>query len=362
MADSVFVTFVHGYEDLDFEIDRDDLPALWRVNGAGTETFRYPFPRNIADFHDAGSLIAGAMPKADAEEFKRLPRFGFTGAALCGDYLYAGSWNGVYRIRRSDAHLDRIISNPMMSDLHGIWVGEDLVLTVLTGKDAVVLSDFDGQVIDHFCIGRDLEIYRDPTLNDVDWRFVSKQFRGATGFWHFNYIQMLGEEIWLTSRNAGCFLVIDPIAGRAELRLINHKTPVLLHDGRCIDGRFFFTSIDGKLIITEPAEQARANPREAVDRIHLYNRDMVSEVVRLADTELGREPNWCRGVDCAGQRIYLTIDGRYDSDLSFGLIALEESGHLVSQHRLNWSDVGDETRIRYVTGFDVAVDQVDLAA
>ena len=351
MADSVFVTFVHGYEDLDFEVGRDDLPALWRVNGAGTETFRYPFPRNVADFHAAGSLIAGAMPAANTPEFKRLPRFGLTGAALRGDYLYAGSWNGVYRIRRSDGRLDRIISNPLMSDLHGIWVGEDLVLTVLTGKDAVVLSDFDGRVIDHFCIDRDLEIFRDASLNDVDWRFVSKQFRGATGFWHFNNIQMLGDEIWLTSRNAGCFLVIDPVAGRAALRLINHETPVLLHDGRFVDGRFFFTSIDGKLIITEPAEQN-----------HLYNRDLVSAVLRLEDTELGRAPNWCRGVDCAGRRIYLTIDGRHDSDRSFGLIAMEESGRLVSQHRLNWSDVGDAARIHYVTGFDVAVDQVDLAA
>ena len=105
------------------------------------------------------------------------------------------------------------------------------------------------------------------------------------------------------------------------------------------------------------ARKAEHNPREAIDQIHLYTRDLVSCEIRLSQTEFGREPNWCRGIDCDGPIIYVTIDGRYGSDLSFGLLALDAEGRVHGEHRLRWAAVGDETRIRYVTGFDVAVDR-----
>ncbi len=357
MTTTAYVTFVHGYEDLDLEIDKRNLPALWLVSGAASEYYSYPFPRNVSDFHEHREQIAGAMPLPGAEDFRRLPRFGFTGSSLDGENIYAGSWNAVYEIRKDDLRLQRIISNQLMNDLHGIWVGDGQILTILTGKDALVTTDMEGAVVDHFCIGRDLTLFHDDSLDEVDWRFVSKQFRGATGFWHFNYVQRIGEDIWLTSRNASAFVVIDPKRRTAKLRMMNHKTPVLLHDGRLVDGKFYFTSIDGKVIISEPAERAAHNPREEIDHIHLYNRDLVSREIRLSETEFGREPNWCRGIDCDGEVIYVTIDGRYGSDLSFGLLAIDADGHVHAEHRLRWSEVGDESRIRYVTGFDVVVDR-----
>ena len=357
MTATTYVTFVHGYEDLELDIAKRDLPALWRVNGADSGFHCYPFPRNVSDFHDYRDRIAGIMPLADAEDFRRLPRFGLTGCALHGAYIYAGSWNAVYEIRKSDLGLNRIISNQLMNDLHGIWVGDGLILTMLTGKDALVMTDMAGAIVDHFCVGRDLTLFRDDRLEDVDWRFVSKQFRGATGYWHFNYVQRIDDEIWLTSRNAGAFVVVNPKRRTATMRMMNHKTPVLLHDGRLVDGKFYFTSIDGKVIICEPAERASHNPREAVEQIHLYNRDLVSREIRLSDTEFGREPNWCRGIDCDGEVIYVTVDGRYDSDLSFGLLGFEADGRVHVEHRLRWSEIGDERQIRYVTGFDVAVDR-----
>ena len=31
---------------------------------------------------------------------------------------------------------------------------------MLTGKDAIVISDMEGRVIDHFAIGNDLSVYK----------------------------------------------------------------------------------------------------------------------------------------------------------------------------------------------------------
>lgn len=354
-GERLYVNFVHGYQDLDYEVDRDELPALWIHEADDERVVSLPFPRNVADFDRYRELIVGAPPAAGTPDFRKLPRFGLTGSHVVGDTLYAGSWNGVYRISLPDARLESIISHPLMNDMHGIWADEERIVTVLTGRDTVVVTDHAGAVIDHFTISRSLDVYRDETLTDVDWRFVTKGFRGACGDWHFNYVQVVDGAYWLTSRNAGAVIVVEPGADRAHLRTMNHRTPVLLHDGWELDGRYHFTSIDGKIIIaSEPGESSKLVGAE-VNPDNLFRRDLVAETIKLNETEFGREPNWCRGIARSGDVMYVAIDGRYDEDLSFGILAIDEAGKVHGQRRLNWRDVGDESEIRYVTGFDVQV-------
>ena len=90
--------------------------------------------------------------------------------------------------------------------------------------------------------------------------------------------------------------------------------------------------------------------------LYLYNRDLVTEVIEISKTDFGREPNWCRGIAVSEGKIYVTIDGRYDSDLSFGVLEIDEKTHKTRQiARLRWDEVGNEDEIRYVTGFDLIV-------
>lgn len=350
------VSFVHGYRDLEAPVPEGDKPALWVVNGAEA-VHAYPFPRNPGDFHAVGDLLAGEAPLAGAPRFRKLPRFGLTGLAQTRRHLWAGSWNGVYRIRKRDYALEAIVSHRLMSDLHGIWADEETLLTVLTSKDTVVTTDHDGRILDHFSVGRDLRVSRDRSLESVDWRFVSKQFRGSTGFWHFNYVQKIDGRIWLTSRNVNAFVVVDPACGRAEMRLMNLCTPALIHDGvRKADNRHYLTSIDGKILIAADHRHTDHRERERADRMELYNRDLVTVLIRLEETGLNREPNWCRGIDAQDGVIYVTIDGRYDTDLSFGLLALREADRQVlTNRRLRWEAIGPEAELRFVTGFDVVI-------
>lgn len=354
MKQVIAVSFVHGYNELGFNVGKEKLPALWIHDTSGrAKVYEYPFPRNVSDFFEYRDIISGQMPLASAQDFKKLPRFGLTGLAQNGEHLYAGSWNGIYKIRKSDYELESFVTNQLMNDIHGIWADSDYIITILTGKDTVVISDHDGKIIDYFAVGNDLSVYTDTKIEHVDWRFLSKQFRGATGIWHFNYVQKCGDEIWLTARNINAFIVVNIKTRKAHIRSINQKTVVLLHDGCHYKGEYYFTSIDGKILIASEAASASFEFRERIDNIASFSRDMVSEVIRLDETEFGREPNWCRGIECIDDVMYVTVDGRYDTDLSFGLLGLKRSGEKVLERRLQWNDIGSEKDLRYVTGFDV---------
>lgn len=356
MNQNIAVSFVHGYEDLQYNVGNDILPALWVHAGEEEAVYNYPFPRNVSDFNDYKGLISGSMPLPNSPDFEKLPRFGLTGLVELRDRLYAGSWNAIYEIRKSNFELVRLISNPLMNDMHGIWADEECFITLLTGKDTVVISDHNGDVIEHFTVANDLSIFTDKDIEKVDWRFLGKQFRGATGVWHFNYVQRFGDEIWLTARNLNAFIVVNKKTRKSWIRSMNQKTVVLLHDGLRYKDEYYFTSIDGKIIIAAEADKASFSVREKIDEIGKFSRDMICEVIRLEETEFNRQPNWCRGLACADDVMYVTVDGRYDvNDLSFGLLGLKRNGSKTLERRLKWNDVGSENDLRYVTGFDIAV-------
>jgi hypothetical protein len=350
----IIVSFVHGYDEHKFTHDPNDLrPALWNVNEE--KHYSYPFPRNPDDFIKYKNLIAGELPLKDARVFEKLPRFGFTGMVATNDHIFTGSWNAVYKIDRKNFELERIISNRLINDLHGIYADEEIIITALTCKDTVVISDHSGNVIEHFAIDKNLSVIQYDDIDKYDWRFISKQFRGSCGYWHFNYVQKIGNEIWLTARNISAFIVVDLNTRSASLRTMNMCTPVLIHDGKKVRDRYYFTSVDGKIIIAEDSKKAQNNDNHWEDPgdLELYNRDLIAKLIRISETEFGREPNWCRGIHVDGDVIYVTVDGRYDTDLSFAVVGIKESGEKVFEERLCWRDIGPEDELRYVTGFDL---------
>lgn len=352
--DNLAISFVHAYDDF-YKPNEDELPALWLLKNGDSIVKKYPFPRNLNDFYDLKTKITGSMPLESAENFKKLPRFGLTGLKSNGEFLYAGSWNAVYEINKKNFELSRIISNNLMNDMHGIWVDENIIITILTGKDTIVISDHDGNVIEHFAIHKDLSVHCDKKIEEIDWRFLSKQYRGATGIWHFNYVQKFDNEIWLTSRNLNSFIVVNLDTKTASIRTMNHKTVILLHDGLRHNDEYFFTSIDGKIIIATDASTAKFETREHIAEIQNFSRDMICEIIRLEETDLKRQPNWCRGISCIDDRMYVSIDGRYDSDLSFGVYGLKRDKTKIFENRLKWEQIGDVNNLKYVTGFDLQV-------
>lgn len=350
--DKLAVSFVHGYNETDIKLEGEVFPSLLVYNGKNNSTYSYPFPRNISDFLYYKDILKGISPLKGSSNFKRLPRFGLTGIKEVNDYIFAGSWNSVYKIKKSDFSIVSIISNNLMSDLHGIYVDKNKIITVLTGKDTIVISDHDGDIIDHFTIKKDLSVVKDKSIENTDWRFLSKQFRGSTGIWHFNYVQVINDEIWLTSRNTNSFVIYNRNTNKCRVKTMNLCTPALVHDGLLYEDKYYFTSIDGKIIIAKEPDKEKT-VREWHEGLNLYNRDLETKVIRINETNYAKEPNWCRGISMNKNNIYVTIDGRYDSDLSFGILKINQKEEAQIVTRLNWSDIGDPSMIKYVTGFDV---------
>ena len=201
-----------------------------------------------------------------------------------------------------------------------------------------------------------LDVYKDDNLEDTDWRFISKQFEEVPVFGISTMSRQIGQ-VWLTVVRLTVFVVINLLNRKATLRLMNLPTPVLLHDGAKYDDSFLFTSIDGKIIIAREGRYLDYNQQEGskVDHIDLFNRDLVAEVIRLQETDYGKEPNWCRGITKFENLFFVTVDGRYGTDLSFGVLVLDKKGILINEHRLTWSEIGPEDDIRYVLGFDLEV-------
>ena len=296
------------------------------------------------------------MPNKNLDNFNKLPRYGFTGISYFKNRIFCGSWNGIYEINAKNFKLKKIISNKLMSDIHGIDVNRDYLISVLTCKDTIVFTDFDGKIINHFTINKNLKIVKEKNIEKIDWRFVSKQFRGSTGFFHFNYVfQKNKTELWLTSRNLNSFVVVNLKVMKAELRMMNLYSPVLVHDGFHYKNKIYLTSIDGKILIANNNKNEVQKTAEKVRNYKIYNKDLNCEIIRLDKKLIGKDPNWCRGIKVKNNIAYVLIDGRYDTKLRFSLLEIDiKKKKLVNKVHYDWKKVEKkEKEIRYCSGFDL---------
>ncbi|MCH8822698.1 MAG: hypothetical protein IH984_04230 [Planctomycetes bacterium] len=333
------VSFVHGFHDHVAVDINDEHPALWSLTPDGEETHSYHFPFTPSDFESLPYPLLGEMPRTK-NELKRRPRYGFTGLAKLKDRLLAGSWNGIYSLNSSTKKVESFLSNRYSCYMHRFCADEQRIIFAMPFMDMVVIMSHAGEIIDRFMIDQSLRILRDIPDDEIDWRFADKPWSGPTGLFHINHVQTIGQDIYLTSRNLGALIVIRPGEDHASLRTLNYKTPTCVHDGDFVDGKFYLTSIDGKILVASKPQGF--DPK-------LFRYDLQVECIRLDEVE----NNWCRGIEVTSKYIYTTIDGRYDSDLSFGLLKLDREYKLIDQHRFKWSNVGNVDDIRYVTGFDI---------
>lgn len=338
--DNLVVSFVHGFHNPEDAVNDKPVPALWEIRPDGETIYSYLFPFDAEDFRNLPFPVVGEPP-AGREVLEKRARFGFTGLARVGNKLFAGSWNGIYQIDLATKQVARFITNRDTCYMHRIYADEEQLIIAMPLKDMAVIMDHEGRILDRFWIDRSLRVMRDG-MNSVDWRFLNKPWSGSTGFFHFNHVQKVGGKILLTSRNLGALVAVEPGSDRAYLRTLNYHTTSCIHDGDYVDGKYWFTSIDGKVIIAaEPPEHDATT----------FNYDLQAEHFRLGESER----NWCRGIAVTNDRVYVTVDGRYGTDLSFSLLELDKECRILGERKFQWAAVGDPSKIRFVTGFDIKV-------
>lgn len=353
------VSFVHGYERPDFPVSAGPKAALCVVEaGEVHEVVQVEFLRTPSDFQSAQLPIVGEEPVAQ-EDFQALPRFGITGLHRHESVLYAGSWNGIYLFDSETLELQSFVTNRLTADIHGLYATHGQITTTIPSIDGVVQTDMSGNILGAFVVGADLSISElDPT-EEPDWRFAGKQMRGPLGAFHFNAVEVEEGRIWLTSRNLGCYVSFVPGDSAARLHSIAHMTPVMMHDGVPFGDSRYATSVDGKILVHSASDWASvesyskfvSGPSAPSFQTGIF---ALSESVIRVDDILGRQTNWCRGLEVGSDSIVSTVDGRYGSGAKFGIVELSGTQELVAEATVLWKDVGDPTGLRYVTGFDVS--------
>lgn len=348
------VSFVHGYKDPSRKIDFRSLPALWKISEDREDVLSFPFPRTPKEFTYLGELVLGELPSDGSVEFPGKARFGFRGMARVRDKLFCATFSSVHVLDVDSLELQSIVTNRLTNDLHGIAADEEFVYFVLPGRDLFVRMTHDGDISKTWTIRDTLEVVVDELIPQVDWRFEVKQKEGPYGKFHFNFVRRHGTEFWLTARNLGAVVALDIENDVARLVTFAHNTPVMLHDGVLSDGIVFFTSVDGKIIPVDPSGENKFARWELNSvELDLYERGLTAGVQRISESDFGREPNWCRGIEIVDDVRWVTVDGRIGRELSFGLLGLSPEGRVVGYRKIPWERVGDIDGLRYVTGFDV---------
>jgi len=363
-------------------------PDKFKFTRDGVKFGTYPFPSTPTDFTlmatNYSDSFFGEMPNVNAEDFDRKHKFGLTGFRKYGDYYFAGSWNGVYVIDK-DLVMHGIITNRLMCDLHGIWVDKNGIITSLTGKDTVVFNDFSGNILNYFSVRQDLSINRnDKELIKEDWRFIGKQNRGPCGYWHINNIQRIEDELWLTARNINAFIVIKmdgnyPLNARIQPLMMAES--VLIHDGDLYGDSFYFTSINGNVLIaSKNMEKTLYNTAlpttlrgiKLIDHLDDDNEnDGEPKTYQMFGDTRVRTPSWCRGVSFLPQKniLFTTVGGRYGDESrnehpGFTIAALELKEDPTSEHEIALFEVGfnnpnDDSKLEYATGWGIIAEEID---
>ncbi len=366
----LIISFCHDYlnakKDNIRSLSHKNIPSIilfdekkWEIK----DILNFTFPRIEEDFlsFEFKNKILGQLPKGSVfKSIGRKPRYGMMGLTVDNhsNQLYAATWNGIYNINIFNKNVDQFLSHQLINDPHGIDVFDNKIYSIVTPLDLIVETCLkSGKITDFFSVSRNLSILKDKSILEYDWRFISKQSRGAWGNWHFNFIRVTKDTIYLTSRLTSSMVAINRKKKSAELRTVCWDTPVMIHDGILDnDGNIVFTSVDGKILICNTPEKINYTIAHDFDNssFHKYmNRDLVNKSIRLENI-LKRPINWCRGLADNDDYYFTTIDGRYDQNKPyFTLAQISKIDSQVKEFRFSYEILKFPTEIRYMTGFSV---------
>ena len=370
----LLISFCHGYLNEDslsnneyfLSLAKKEIPSVilfdekkWKIN----DIISFKFPRLEQDFfnYEMRKIVKGELPKSDVfNSFVRKPRYGVMGLSFeeNSKKFYAATWNGIYECDINNFQNLKFITHCLINDPHGIDVKNGKIYSVITPLDLVVVTNInDGSIIDYFSINVDLSVEKNKKeILDFDWRFITKQSRGALGNWHFNDIRVEGTVLYLSSRLTSCVVTVDLVTKKCNLKTIAWDTPVMIHDGIIdYDGNVVFTSVDGKILICNKPSKINYNKGNLSEKsFHpLMKRNWVSKSIRIENI-LKRDINWCRGLCDDKNNYYTTIDGRYDQKRPyFSLAEINKENLKIREFKFSYDILPFPSEIRYMTGFSV---------
>jgi hypothetical protein len=198
-------------------------------------------------------------------------------STLDGDLLYTCSETEVLVCRLREFELLTRVSLPLFNDVHHVLPSLDgNVLVANAGLEMVVEVTREGEVVRLWNV-----LGEDPWARfhrDVDYRTVSTKPHRA----HPNFVFYLGDELWGTRFHQGDAISLDD--PRRRIGVSDER----IHDGIVVDGRVYFTVVDGRIVVADA---------ETLE---------VAQVVDLNDFHEERSVlGWCRGILVDGPRLWV---------------------------------------------------------
>jgi hypothetical protein len=203
------------------------------------------------------------------------PSVVFKAGTLTEDRLYLCTQTEAFVYRRADLSVEHYITLPLFNDLHHIAPsGRGTLLVAVTGLDMVVEIEPDGTVVHEWNV-----LGQEPWQRfsrEIDYRNVqSTKPRQA----HPNFVFTIGDDIWTTRCDLNDAVCLTAAGRRIDL-IGNRENPVqFVHDGVAANGRLYFTSVDGHILIVDSDILA------------------VTEVVNIGEILNSDLPlGWCRAI------------------------------------------------------------------
>jgi hypothetical protein len=213
---------------------------------------------------------------AEARPSDGLPSFLFKSGTLVGGIFYVCTGTEVLVYELPDFKRVGYVSLPCFNDVHHVARGTNgNLLVASTGLDMVVEFDLAGKVTRQWNV-----LGGDPWerfSKETDYRRVAttKPHRA-----HPNHVFHVGSEIWVTRGDLGDAVCLTVPGKRIEL------SSLVVHDGHLYKDRLYFTTVDGTIVIVDPASLQIV---EVIDLKQIDN----SERALLG---------WCRGLLIVDER------------------------------------------------------------
>lgn len=206
------------------------------------------------------------------------PTILFKSGTYSGDLLYVTTQTEILIYRTPGFEQVGYLSLPQFNDVHHVRpTATDTLLIANTGLDMVMELTLEGRIV------REWNVLDEPLWErfsrTVDYRRIHTTKPHHA---HPNHVFTVGEEIWATRFEQRDAICLTQPGRRIDIGLER------VHDGILVDGRVYFTTVDGKVVIADPAE---CRVLEVVDLTAMHE----------GDTLLG----WCRGILVEGDVIWV---------------------------------------------------------
>jgi len=215
---------------------------------------------------------------------KNYPNLQFTAGHTEETFIWLPTDTEIRIYKYPEMLLERIISHPFFNNIHSVTLHKDKIYVTSTGLDMVAILDKKS--------GAALKLInvegKDPWhrfSKDVDYRLIHST-RPHQG--HPNYIFFIEGKPWVTRCTQEDAVSLENLTKRIDIS--GPDKIISVHDGHVYDGKIFFTSVDGMVLIAD------IQSRKIIKKIDLYALEKKTNY---------RPKGWCRGLFVKGSYVYV---------------------------------------------------------